>query len=287
MPTTMPRSLAALAALVAFAALLGTAAPALAVDPLVLATATPANRAVVPPTPTGGIPWQITAPAVPPDANVSVTVSTTPATGPDGVTLGTADRVDLFFLSASPDAPGVYSGLSDPGPNAWSAVAATYYWQVVATWTDASGVFHSAASTVLRIVIGTPPPPSPVAPPASAGQASRTTLAMSLLDATYYVRTVIRRHTNRPPVKLHYGCTRLSSRSFRCRPSWRDSRNTYSATATFSHERADGRIVARGTISGRRASRRCAQTRTVKSCARPFRWRVATAARPVARAVAP
>jgi hypothetical protein len=164
-------------------------------------------------------------------------------------------------------------------------VAATYYWQVLATWTDASGVFHSAASTIMRLVIGTPPPVS-AAPPAPGGQASRTTLSMSLLDATYYVRTMIRRHTKRPPVKLHYGCARLSSRSFRCRPSWRDSRNTYSATATFSHTRAGGRIVARATVGGRRASRRCAQTRTV-TCARAFRWRAVTAARPIARPPAP
>jgi hypothetical protein len=277
MPITMPRSLAAL---VAFAALLVLAAPAHAVDPLVLTSATPANRAVVPPTPTGGIPWQIAAAGLPPDANVSVTVSSTPATGPDGVTLATADRDDFFFLSASPAGPGVYSGLSDPGPNAWSAVAATYYWQVIATWTDASGVMHSAASTVMRLVIGTPPPP---APPASGGQASRTTLAMSLLDATYYVRAAIRGHTKRAPVKLHYGCVRLSSRSFRCRPSWRDSRNIYSATATFSHTRPAGKIVARATVNGRRASRQCVRRGTVKSCARPFRWRAVTAARPLAR----
>jgi hypothetical protein len=277
--------LRSLAALVAFTALLVLAAPAHAVDPLVLATATPANRAVVPPTPAGGIPWRITAAGLPPDANVSVTVSSTGATGPDGVTLATADREDFFFLSASPDVPGVYSGRSDPGPNAWSAVAAPYYWQVLATWTDASGVFHLAASTIMRLVIGTPPPVS-AAPPAPGSQASRTTLSMSLLDATYYVRTMIRRHTKRPPVKLHYGCARLSSRSFRCRPSWRDSRNTYSATATFSHTRAGGRIVARATLGGRRASRRCAQTRTV-TCARAFRWRAVTAARPIARPPAP
>jgi hypothetical protein len=269
----MPRSLIAL---LAIAAALLLAAPAQAVDPLVLTAVGPPDRAFVPPTPTGGIPWQITAPGVPADANVSVTVSATPTTGPDGV-LATTDRVDFFFLVLA--GPGVYSGRSDPGPNPWSATAATYYWQVLATWTDAAGVFHSAASTVLQLGIGTPPPATPptAAPTRPAG---RTTLAMTALDAPFYVRALIRRHTHRTPVRLHNGCRRLNSRSFRCRPTWRDSRNVYSATATFTHARTGGRVVARATVTGRRASRQCTRSRTVKACGRPFRWRATIAARP-------
>jgi hypothetical protein len=269
----MPRSLIAL---LTVAAALLVAAPAQAADPLVLTAVSPADRASVPPTPTGGIPWQITARAVPADANVSVTVSSTPTTGPDGV-LATTDRVDFFFLVLA--GSGVYSGRSDPGPNAWSATAATYYWQALATWTDAAGVFHSAASPVLRLGIGTRPPASPSPAPAGGGARPRTTLAMSLLDATSYIRALIRSHTHRAPVKLHYSCARRSSRSFRCRPTWRDSRNTYSATATFSHSRTAGRIVAKATVTGRRASRQCMQRRSVKSCGRAFRWRATTAAR--------
>ena len=54
----MTRFLAA--ALTLAAALLVLAAPAGAVDPLTVTSSSPANRASVPLTPTGGIPWQIT-----------------------------------------------------------------------------------------------------------------------------------------------------------------------------------------------------------------------------------
>ena len=221
---TSTRTRSVVALLCAGAALL-LAPAAQAVDPLALARASPADGARVAPTPTGGIPWQIAITGVPPEAEVLVTVSTSPTLDPDGV-LRTDDRADFFFLSESATTPGTYAGRSDPGPNAWSAVAATYYWQVTATWTDASGVFHSAASTVRRLVIGTPsatPPPSTA--PGGSPSPARTTLAMSSLDATYYVRTLIRRRTGRPPVALRYACARLTSRSFRCRPRWRDSRN--------------------------------------------------------------
>jgi hypothetical protein len=273
--------------LLAIGAALLLAPAAQAVDPLPLKSATPADGAIIPPTPTGGIPWQITITGPPPDANVSVTVTNSPATAPDGVTLSDENRVDFFFLSESTTTAGGYSGRSDPGPNAWSADAATYYWQVRATWTDELSVFHAAASKIESLVIGTPPPAgSPTgAPPSAPGQAppssTRTTLAMSSLDATFYVRAVIRQRTSRQPRNLRYRCARRSSRSFRCRPSWRDSRNFYSATVTFTHARTGQRIVARGTFSGRRASRRCARSRTVASCGRRFRWHTVTAARPV------
>jgi hypothetical protein len=276
--TMNPAAIALLAA--GTALLLAATAQAQAVDPLPLTRAVPANRAVVPPTPTGGIPWQVAVTGVPADAQVLVTVSSSPATGSDG-TLLDANRVDFFFLSEG-TSPGSYAGRSDPGPNAWSADAATYYWQVRATWTDAAGVLHTAASTVQRLVIGTAAPPG--APPSGTGpsspSAARSTLAMSSLDATYYVRTAIRRRTKRAPTALRYGCARVSSRSFRCRPAWRDSRNAYTARVTFTHARAGGRLVARGTFAGRRASRQCTRTSSVKSCGRAFRWRTVTAARP-------
>ncbi|MEA2287144.1 MAG: hypothetical protein QOJ21_3187 [Solirubrobacteraceae bacterium] len=276
-------------AVLACGAALLLAAPAGAVDPLVLTSATPPDGAVIAPQPVGGIAWQIA--GAPPAANVLVTVSTSPATAPDGVTLSDQDRVDFFFLSESPTAPGAYTGASDPGPNAWSGIAATYYWQVRATWTDASSVFHEAAGKIQRLFVGTAPPagtPSGTPPgtppgtPSTPGQSpasARTTLAMSALDATSYVRAVIRQRTGRQPRNLRYGCARVSTRSFRCRPSWRDSRNLYSATVTFTHARAGQRIVAGGTFSGRRASRRCARTRTVASCGRSFRWHAVTPAR--------
>ena len=271
-------------ALVAVGAALLVAPPAQAAEPLTLTSATPADGAVVPPTPTGGIAWQIA--GAPPGANVLVTVSTSPATAADGMTLSDENRVDFFFLSESTTTPGGYSGRSDPGPHAWSETAATYYWQVRATWTDAASAFHAAVSKIERIVIGSPssvPPPSGQQPsaPGTSPSSTRTTLAMSALDATFYVRAVIRQRTRRKPRNLHYGCARLSSRSFRCRPRWRDSRNIYSATVTFRHTRTGQRIVARGTFRGLRATRRCARSRTLESCRRPFRWRAVTAARPV------
>jgi hypothetical protein len=149
---------------------------------------------------------------------------------------------------------------------------------VTATWTDASGAFHSAASAIARLVIGTPPATPP--PSSAGGGSARTTLAMSSLDVTYYIRQLIRRHTKRPAARLRYNCARLTPRSFRCRPTWRDSRNQYSATATFTHTRTSGRIVASATLSGRRASRQCVRTRSLSACRQPFRWRSVIAVRP-------
>jgi hypothetical protein len=268
-------------ALAVLAAALLLASSAGAVDPLSVTSTVPADGAFRPPTPSGGISFQVVVAGVPADANISVTVSSSPATGADGVTLSTDKRVDFFFLAPT-GAPGGYSALSDPGPNPWSADVGTYYWQLIATWTDAAGVFHSAAGKVERLSIGTPPAtPAPTPTPGPGGAAARTSLRMSSLDAPFYVRRLIRRQTRRTPVGLHNGCRRLNSRSFRCRPTWRDSRNVYSATATFTHARSAGRVVARATATGRRASRQCTRTRTVKACGRAFRWRATIAARPL------
>jgi hypothetical protein len=282
----MPRYLVALLALTAALVL---APSALAVDPLTVTRTTPADRALVPPTPTGGIPWQVTLAGVPDDANVSVTVSSSPATGDDGVTLATENRDDFFFITPSGSA-GVFAGRSDPGPNAWSAVVGTFYWQIIATWTDAAGVFHSAAGPIDRLFIGTTPPPGAApAPGTGTGTGTgttgrpgvRPTLGMTVLDPPYYIRALIRSHTKRTAAGLRFGCARLNTRSFRCRPTWRDSRNVYSATATFTHVHSGGRVVARATVTGRRASRQCTRTRSVKACSRPFRWRATIASRPL------
>ena len=257
------------------------AAPSQAAQPLAISNVTPADGAFVPPTPTGGVPWRISAAGLPADASVLVTITQDPATGPDG-TLLDANRVDFFFLSPDATLAGVYNGRSDPGPNAWSANLGTYYWQVRATWTDAAGVFRSTASDIQRLVIGSPPPPG--AAPAPGGPSSRrATLAMSSLDAKFYVRTAIRRHTKRRPQRLHFGCVKRTTRSFRCRPSWRDSRNIYSSgSVTFTHSRSSGqRVVARGTFTGRRSSRQCVRRRSVRRCGVRFRWHTVTAARPI------
>ena len=215
---------------------------------------------------------------VPDDAGVSVTISGDPTTGPDGA-LATENRVDFFFLT--PDGtPGGWSGRSDPGPNAWSATAGTYYWQVIATWTDAAGVFHRSGTDIARLFLGIPAPAAPGTQPRPGTGSTRTSLRMSTVDAPYYVRTMIRRHTKRAATRLRYGCARRSTQSFRCRPTWRDSRNIYSATATFTHVRRGGRVVAQATMTGRRASRQCTRTRSVTACSRPFRWRSTLAARP-------
>lgn len=278
----MTRSALAVLAVVGAALLTAAPAPAQAPEPLTLTNVSPANRAVVPPTPTGGIPWQVA--GAPTGASVLVTVTSSPATGPDGVTLLDQNRVDFFFLSENDAAPGAYAGRSDPGPNAWSADAATYYWQARATWTDAAGVFHTAASGIVRLVIGTPPPAGQTPAPGGTPSRTRTTLAMSRLDAPYYVRRTIRQRTRRTPVRLRYGCVRRTSRSFRCRPTWRDSRNVYAATVTFTHARRGSRIVATGTFTGTRATRTCTRRRTVKACGQRFRWKVLLAARPLGTA---
>jgi len=282
--------------LLAAAAALLLAPAAQAVDPLTVSASSPPNGAFVPPTPTGGIPWQLRVTGPPPGADVSVTIATSPTTGPDG-TLPNSDRVDFFFLSEDPAVPGSFGGSSDPGPNAWSETEGIYYWQAIATWTDDAGTFHSAASQVQTVNIGTAPPtPAPGAggaggagggAPGGAGGAGgaggqRTTLAMSTLDPPVYVRTLIRRRTKRTPVGLHYACRRLTSRAFRCRPTWRDRRNAYSATtATFTHTRSGQRVVVHATLSGLRASRICTRRRSVRACGVRFRWTATLAARPI------
>jgi hypothetical protein len=274
------------AALAALAAALLLAPAARAAEPLPITDVSPADGASLPPTPTGGIAWQIATATAPQDANVAITVATNPALGPDG-TLPTDNRVDFFFLVPS-NPPGLWSNRSDPGPNAWSADVGTYYWQAVATWTDAAGVFHSAASPVERLGIGVTPAPLPGTGTGGGNGAgggagsNRTTLAMSSLDATFYVRALIRRQTKRTPAGLHYGCKPLNSRSFRCRPTWRDSRNRYSSTiATFTHTRASGRIVAKATARGVRSSRQCLRRGTVSRCGKTFHWTVTLATRPI------
>jgi hypothetical protein len=270
----MRRSLALLLVLAA-ALLLTTSAGA--ADPLTITSSTPSDGDFRPPTPTGGIPFQVVLAGVPADANVSVTIASSATTNADGL-LPTDNRVDFFFLAQS-GAAGSYLASSDPGPNAWSADLGTYFWQVQATWTDAAGVLHSAAGPVERLSIGTPPPGG--TSPAPTGGRTRTTLAMSSVDAPYYVRQAIRRHTKRTATRLRFNCARLSSRSFRCRPTWRDSVGQYSATATISHSRRAGRIVATATVRGQRATRQCLRNGSLKSCRRAFRWQSVIAARPL------
>ena len=287
MTIPMPRYLAAL---LAVAAALLLASPALAVDPLTVTRTTPADRALVPPTPTGGISWQVALSGVPDDANVSVTVRSDPTLGDDGVTLAAEGRDDFFFVTPT-GAPGTFFGRSDPGPNAWSAVVGTFYWQLLATWTDAGGVFHSAAGPVARVFIGTTLPPGATPAPGTGtgtgtgrGQPGvRPTLAMTALDGPYYIRALIRTHTKRTPARLRFGCARLNSRSFRCRPTWRDSRNVYSATATFTHSHSGDKVVARATVTGVRASRSCTRTRSLKACGHAFHWRATIASRPLGK----
>lgn len=269
---------------------LAPAAGAQTAEPLTVNASSPANGAFVPPTPTGGISWSMRVTGPPPGADLAVTIATSPATGPDG-TLPTDNRVDLFVLSEDPAVPGSFAARSDPGPNAWSANPGTYYWQAVATWTDAAGTLHRAASPVETVNIGIAPPAPAPAPGGGAGgggggggaaAGTRTTLAMSSLDAPFYVRTVIRQRTKRRPVGLRYACKRLKSSSFRCRPAWHDSRNVYTrTTATLTHVRSGGRVVARVTVTGQRASRTCTRRRSVRSCGVRFRWRATLATRPL------
>jgi hypothetical protein len=110
----------------------------------------------------------------------------------------------------------------------------------------------------------------------------RTTLAMSSLDAPFYIRQLIRQRTKRTPVGLRFGCKRRTSRSFRCRPTWHDRRNAYSATtATLTHTRSGERVVAHATLTGLRASRTCIRRRSVRACGVRFRWTATLAGRPI------
>jgi hypothetical protein len=267
-------------AFLATAALLLLAAPARAADPLPLASASPADRATIAPTPTGGIPWRIRIVGLPPEAQVAVTITPSAATGPDGATLDDSNRLDFIFLSADAANPSLYTARSDPGPNAWSADNGTYFWQVTATYTDGSGVFHTAASEIQRLTIGTPPPAGTTTPGTTGPGAARRTLAMSSLDATYYMRRLIRQRTKRTPAGLRLNCRRLTSASFRCRPAWRDRLNVYAATATFRHVRSGSRVVSTATVRGTRASRQCVRDRSLRSCRVAFRWQARIASRP-------
>jgi hypothetical protein len=114
-------------------------------------------------------------------------------------------------------------------------------------------------SGIYRVLIQAPQAPAPAPTPAASSQ---PTLAMRASDATFYVRRVIKDRTRRQSHNLRYGCARRTTRSFRCRPNWFDNRNLYAGTVTFTHF-SEG---------GLRASRSCARRRSVKTCARSFRW---------------
>lgn len=266
----MNRLILAIAAAAATALL---AAPvAQAVEPLVLASVTPADGTVYAAQPQYGVSWQITG-GPPAGASVTLSVSSTPATGTDGATLSDLNRVDFTILAASSTDVGVYQGVSNAGPGWWTNIPGTYYWQIHATWTEfppypASPIFHDAVSPIQRIVIQAPQQPAPSQP----APVSQPSLAMSSTDAAYYVRALIRLKTKRQPHNLHYACGRVATRSFRCRPSWRDSRSIYAGTVKFTHFLESGQIVAHGAFNGLRASRSCLRTHSVKRCARSVHW---------------
>jgi hypothetical protein len=268
-------------------ALLAVPALGQAPDTVTLLSASPANGATVPPAPSGGIPWDVRISGPPTDANVAVTITDSPATDPDGVTVSNINRVDFFFLQQDDANLAHYTGKSDPGPNAWSENVGGYYWQVRATWTDAAGTFHAAVSPIQRLGVGAPAPPAPGGGTGGGtnggggGATTRTTLAMSATDATFYVRAAIRQRTKRKPVGLSYRCAKVKSSSWRCRPTWHDSRSVYSGTVTFTHSRSGSRIVAKGTFAGTRASRTCLRTRSRAACTQRFRWSITTASRPL------
>src|SRR5690242_9093308 len=102
--STMTRIVVTLLAM-ASVLLVAPAAQAQTVEPLPLTGVSPANGAFRPPTPTGGLAWQFTVTGPPAGADVTVTVSPSPTTGPDG-TLPTETRLDFFRVSEDPAAPG-------------------------------------------------------------------------------------------------------------------------------------------------------------------------------------
>src|SRR3954467_5651377 len=165
--SSMTRFVVTLLAAAAAACVLAPAAQAL--DPLPLSAVSPANGAFRPPTPTGGIAWQFTVTGPPPGADLAVTVSPAPTGGPDG-TLPIETRLDFFRLTENPAAPGQFSGLSDPGPNAWAGHLGVYYWQAGAPWTGAFHVFHGPHRPIEKLTIGTPPPRPVPSPGGAAGR---------------------------------------------------------------------------------------------------------------------
>jgi hypothetical protein len=197
------------------------------------------------------------------------------------VTLATADRVDFVFLSPN-GAPGGWAGRTDPGPNAWSATAGTYFWQVVATWTDAAGVFHQAVTGVARLFLGIPAPAAPTGPGAGGGGGRPRNDAADVGGR----RHVLRPHRDPPAHEAHarpacglglLGAARDAHVSLPAHVARQPQR--LPGHASFTHVRSGERIVARTTVTGRRASRQCLRTRSFASCSTRFRWRATLAAR--------
>jgi hypothetical protein len=256
-----------------------------AVEPLPYASLSPPNGQVYAAQAQTGISWMLTGG---PSAAIYVTVSVSRsnAVGSDGVTLSDLSQVDSFILGQSSTDVGVFRGVSHAGPSAWPNFAGTYYWQVQARWTEfppypALPTYHYAVSPIFAINIQAPPPPvqpTPTPPPTvtttpTPPQRRAPSMIMVASDARYYVRTMIREQTGRTPRGLKYGCARLTTRSFRCRPSWYDRRYVYAGTATFRHFLEGRELYASATFTGLRATPSCAKRRSVKSCARRVRWR--------------
>jgi hypothetical protein len=270
--------------LLAFAPVALSAGTAIAAESLPFTTMTPEDGAVVTQTAYGNVQWIVT--GGPKDAySISVRLSQTPDVGTDGQTLSDLHTVGLVGLGQSTTDVGVFRGASVPGPSTWTNYPGTYYWQASASWTetipddpntpiyDPKYVSHSALSQIRRIVVQAPQAPQAPAPTPQP-QPTTSPLQMTAYQARYYTRTFIRQRTHRRPTALWYGCSRLSTRSFRCLPSWRDSRYSYRGTAQFRHFfGSDSKVYASARFDGRRARNSCLKGRSFSSCATAVHWR--------------
>jgi hypothetical protein len=202
-------------------------------------------------------------------------VSTQNTPGQDG-TLADDFRVDYELLNRSDAYPTQFRARTSPAAP-WLAQPGTYYWQVsYSNYDYTTGCSPCIYVTPVRSIQITPRPQPPQPVPTVPTQQSSPDLMMRTSDAHYYVRTMIRRKTGRTPRGLRYKCARLTTRSFRCRPSWHDSRYVFAGTAVFRHFLgSDRQVYASVSFSGLRASRSCVRRQGgVKSCAHRVRWQV-------------
>ncbi len=195
--------------------------------------------------------------------------------GQDG-TLADDFRVDYELLYRSDAYPTQFRARTSPA-SPWLAQPGTYYWQ--ASYSNyTTGCNPCVYVTPVRSIQITPrpQPPQPQPVPTVPTQQPSPDLMMRTSDAQYYVRTMIRRKTGRSPRGLRYRCARLTSRSFRCRPSWYDSRYAFAGTAVFRHFLgSDREVYASVSFSGLRASRSCVRRHgSVERCARRVRWQM-------------
>ena len=260
---TAPRTRTFALALVAACVL--TAMPARAdAQTLQIASATPANGAVIAPTTSIAFTVESPAAAAEREAYLFVEVATQPTLGQDG-TLGQEYTVETVGLQQGDAFPNRFTGSSSPYPFAWPGALGTYYWMAYCFCLSGGG--RPLVSPIYTLTIGQPPP-APVQPPTA-------TDPISDAEAAGYVRAAIRRQFHRTAYALTGRCRAVTLKTARCSVAWRDMRRSrrttflYRGTLTF--RTLDDATYTSG-FSGKRARSACVKTRSYKRCARRVGW---------------